>query len=104
MSKFSALRVLRLLLLCILWLPVMPAVAQDQVPNPLTYAAVTEPTSTEAHIALSFGADPVPPYRIDGNDRAHVEVRLTNVRNAALDANGLPLSSLKIGLARTTQI
>ena len=51
-----------LALLFALLLP-MPAAAQDQVPNPLTYAAVTEPTSTEAHIALSFGADPVPEIR-----------------------------------------
>ena len=92
-----------LILTLVLLLP-MPAAAQDQVPNPLTYAAVTEPTSTEAHIALSFGADPVPTYTIDGNDRAHVEVHLLNTRNAATDAAGLPLSSLKIGLTRSAQI
>ena len=81
-----------------------PAMAEDQVPNPLTYAAVIEPTSSEAHIALSFGADPVPQYTIDGNDRTHVEVRLANTRNIAVDAAGLPVSSLKIGLTRSAQI
>ena len=90
-------------LLGLLWLA-PPALAEEQVPNPLTYAAVTEPTSSEAHIALSFGADPVPPYTIDGNDRTHVEVRLVNTRNIAIDAAGLPVSSLKIGLTRSAQI
>ena len=96
MSKLALLVLFSLLLLAP---PAMapPAMAEDQVPNPLTYAAVTEPNSSEAHIALSFGADPVPQYTIDGNDRTHVEVRLANTRNIAVDAAGLPISSLKIG-------
>jgi len=94
------------LFLVMLFASLLPlsAAAQDQVPNPLTYAAVAEPTSTEARLALSFGADPVPTYTIDGNDRAHVEVHLLNTRNAATDAAGLQLSSLKIGLTRSAQI
>ena len=101
MPKFPLLALLSLLLI----LPaVAPAMAEDQVANPLTYAAVTEPTSSEAHIALSFGADPVPAYTIEGNDRTHVEVRLANTRNIATDAAGLPVSSLKIGLTRSAQI
>jgi general secretion pathway protein D len=92
-----------LLALLSLLLIALPATAEEQVPNPLTYAAVTEPTSGEAHIALSFGADPVPSYTIDGNDRTHVEVRLANTRNIAIDAAGLPVSSLKIGLTRSAQ-
>jgi general secretion pathway protein D len=107
MSKFLPFKVLIALLpVLLLAAPLLPvtAGAQDQIATPLTYAAVTEPTSTEAHIALSFGADPVPAYSVDGNDRPHVEVRLPNTRNVAVDAAGLPLSSLKIGLARSVQI
>jgi general secretion pathway protein D len=70
----------------------------------LTYVTVTSPGATEADIALSFGSDPVPQYRIDGNDRTHVEVRLSNTRDLAVDAAGLPLSSLTVGLARSVQI
>ncbi len=103
MSKCTAFSSTLILLFAVLVLPFMAA-AQEQAPTPLTYAAVTEPTSTEAHIALSFGADPVPDYRIEGNDRPHVEVHLLNSRNVAVDSASLPLSSLKIGLTRSAQI
>ena len=80
-----------------------PAAAEDTF-SPLTFVTVTSPSSTEADIALSFGSDPVPQYRVDGNDRTHVEVRLSNTRDLAVDAAGLPLSSLTVGLARSVQL
>ena len=95
--------VLRSLLFLLALLLPAAAAAEDSM-SPLTYVTVTEPTSGEAHIALSFGSDPVPQYRVDGNDRPHVEVRLINTRNLAVDAAGLPLSSLTVGLARAVQI
>ena len=76
----------------------------EDTATPLTFVTVTSPSSSEADIALSFGSDPVPQYRIEGNDRAHVEVRLSNTRDLAVDAAGLPLSSLTVGLARSVQI
>ncbi len=100
LAKFSVFRWLLIVLTALL---TAPAVA-EQAPTLLTFAAVTEPTSGEARIALSFGSEPGPLYSIDGNDRPHVEVRLTNTRNVAVDAAGMPLSSLKVGLARSAQI
>jgi general secretion pathway protein D len=99
----AKLTVLRLFGCLIAVLVAVPAAAED-ASNLLTFAAVTEPSSTEAHIALSFGSDPVPQYRVDNNDRPHVEVHLANTRNVATDAAGLPLSNLKIGLTRAAQI
>jgi len=108
MSKFPAFKVLfrlsPLVLLSVLLLPLAAAAQDQQAPSPLTYVAVTEPNSSEAHVALSFGADPVPQYTIDGNDRPHVEVRLVNTRNNAVDAAGLAISNLTIGLTRSAQI
>ncbi len=80
------------------------AQAKEDTSSPLTFVTVTSPSASEADIALSFGSDPVPQYRIEGNDRTHVEVRLSNTRDLAVDAAGLPLSSLTVGLARSVQL
>ncbi len=95
----------------LLWLALLtPAAAlAEDTSSPLTYVTVTSPSASEADIGLSFGSDPVPQYRIEGNDRTHVEVRLSHTRDLAVDAAGLPLSSLSlsslaVGLARSVQI
>lgn len=92
-----------LMLLAALAVASGPATAQQQAQNLFTDAAVTQVTSNQARLSLNFGAE-APAYRIDGNDRPHVEFRLRNTRNVAIDANGAPRNNLNLYLARGVQL
>jgi general secretion pathway protein D len=77
------------------------AVAQ-QAPTPFMDASTIEVTSNESRLTLNFGGE-APAYKIDGDGRTHVEFRLLNTRDLAVDASGAPLSTLKIGVAQGVQ-
>ena len=79
-----------------------PAAAQT-AQDLLTSADVKASTSNEARLTLNFGAEP-PLVRIDGDGKNHLELRLRNTRNVAIDAAGLPVRLLPVALAQTAEI
>jgi general secretion pathway protein D len=78
-----------------------PAAAQ-QGQTPFGDASAVEVTSNESRLTLNFGGE-APAFKIDGDGRAHIEFRLLDTRNLAVDAAGAPVNSLKIGVAGQVQ-